>query len=88
MNTPEVIEATGATFRQLDHWVRVGYLRPVGGDGPGRHRDWPGDEVRVAKTMTRLVQAGVRPEAAHRAARNDGKLAPGVRVDVDLAVTV
>lgn len=88
MNTTELVQETGATFRQLDFWARQGYLRPVGGEGSGRLRDWPGDEVRVAKVMTRLVQAGVLPAAAHRAARHDGELAPGVRVDVDLAVAV
>ncbi len=87
MNTQTLCDVSGATFRQVDHWCRKGYLKPVGGVGTGYSRDFPGDEVRVAKIMARLVSAGVSPEAAHRAARGDGELAPGVRVDVDLAVT-
>jgi hypothetical protein len=88
MNTPMLVQVTGATFRQLDFWTRKGWLRPDGGVGTGYSRDFGGDEIRVAKVMARLVNAGVSPEAAHRAARGDGELAPGVRVDVDLAVTV
>jgi hypothetical protein len=81
-------QVSGATFRQLDHWSRRGWLHPIGGIGTGYSRDWPADEVRVAKVMARLVNAGVSPEAAARAARCGGELAPGVRVDVDMAVTV
>jgi DNA-binding transcriptional MerR regulator len=83
-----LVQVSGATFRQLDHWCRKGWLRPEGGEGTGNFRDFPGDEISVAKVMARLVDAGVSPEAAHRAARNSGELAPGVRVDVDLAVSV
>lgn len=88
MNTTQLAVESGATFRMLDYWVRQGYLHPVGGVGTGNSRDFGGDEIRVAKVMARLVSAGVSPEAAHRAARSGGELASGVRVDVDLAVTV
>lgn len=88
MNTAQLTHVSGATFRQLDHWCHKGWLRPVGGVGTGYSRDFGAAEIRVAKLMARLVSAGVSPEAAHRAARGDGELAPGVRVDVDLAVTV
>jgi DNA-binding transcriptional MerR regulator len=88
MNTPMLVQVSGATFRQLDHWSRKGLLRPVGGEGTGHVRDFPAEEVQVAKVMARLVGAGISPEAAARAARSGGELAPGVRVDVDLAVTV
>lgn len=88
MNTQMLCQVTSATFRQIDFWCRRGFLHPTGGVGTGYSRDFPGDEIRVAKLMARLVHAGVTPEAAHRAARGNGELAPGVRVDVDLAVTV
>jgi DNA-binding transcriptional MerR regulator len=88
VNTTQLAAESGATFRMLDYWVRQGYLHPIGGVGTGSVRDFPAGEVHVAKVMARLVSAGVSPEAAHRAARGNGELAPGVRVEVDLAVTV
>jgi hypothetical protein len=88
VNTSMLVQVTDATYRQLDVWTRKGYLWPEGGEGTGYSRHWPAGEVQVAKVMARLVDAGLSPEAAHRAARRGGKLAPGVRVDVDLAVTV
>lgn len=73
----------GMTYRQLDHWVRQGWLRAHNpGCGSGRDRTFPRSELTVAKTMVALVKAGVGPAAAHRAARNDGQLASGVRVTV------
>ncbi len=86
MDLDRVLAVTGATYRQLDHWSRRGWLRPDGGGrGSGRPREWSRTEVEVATTMVRLVAAGITPEAAHRAARGDGVLAPGVRVLVEAA---
>lgn len=71
----------GATYRQLDHWVRLGYLHPLGGRGSGSVRAWPPGELAVADCMARLVAAGLRPEAAHRVARG-GDLAPGITIAI------
>jgi hypothetical protein len=74
----------GLTYRQLDHWCRVGYLK-VPGRGHGFRREWPDEEVRVATVMTRLVQAGLSPAVAHDVARQGGRLAqiaPGVWIAV------
>lgn len=70
----------GITYRQLDYWVRAGYLHPVpmGGKeraepvdgGTGNWRDWPNEELRMAREMGLLVAAGLIPEVAHRVARN------------------
>lgn len=71
------------TYRQLDHWVREGYVAAVNPEpGTGRRRYWTAEEAQVVTTMAALVAAGVSPEAATRAARNGGWLAPGVRVEV------
>lgn len=81
--TTEVCNQTGATYRQLDHWCRRGYLRPAGeGLGQGRPRTWPAEEVRVVAVMVRLVAAGLAPPVAAQVARGRVDIAPGVRVEV------
>lgn len=82
-----VIRRTGATYRQLDHWCRRGYLKPGRrdygwGTGSGVPRVWPEPEIQVAVTMARLVRAGLTPAAAEKVARGEFDLAPGVRVEV------
>lgn len=76
----------GITYRQLDHWQRKGYLRPVNGfSGSGRDREWPLAEVEIARRMGRLVAAGLSVEQAARFARDTwprGEIAPGVVVEV------
>ena len=69
----------GISYRQLDFWVRRGYLHPVHAGGSGTYRHWPDEEVRVAKEMARLVAVGIPPSLAVRIARGQ---APEVRVEV------
>jgi hypothetical protein len=76
----ETARACGITYRQLDHWSTVGYLRPIflggenhdipAGPGSGHWRDWPAEELRGAREMGRLTAAGLIPEVAHRVARS------------------
>jgi DNA-binding transcriptional MerR regulator len=88
--TEQVAHAAGITYRQLDHWTRRGYLRPVvvrngfGSGQGGRSRDWPAAEVAVACRMARLIAAGLTPEAAAELARAPGRhvLAPGITIEV------
>lgn len=76
----------GMTYRQLDYWIRAGYLHPTnpnGGSGSVRH--WDDTELAVAAAMARAVRAGLPPPIAARVARTtDGRLqlAPGVFVEV------
>lgn len=71
------------TYRRLDYWSREGYLKVVNSDpGSGQRRYWSAEEAHVAVTMASLVDAGLTVPAAHRAARNGGWLAEGVRVVV------
>jgi DNA-binding transcriptional MerR regulator len=76
----------GATYRQIGYWAKQGYLRPdkPRGEGSGNPRAWPAEEIRVAQLMARLVDAGLPPELAHRIARGENDIAPGVRVLVDV----
>ena len=76
----------GLTYRQLDFWVRKGYLKPIRlGPGRGTDRMFPASEVQVAAKMAAYVAAGLPPAVAYRAVRNGGQLAPGVRIVVDEA---
>lgn len=79
----------GLTYRQLDHWVRSGYLHPIQHGGSGHARTWPQTELQVADLMRRLVDAGLTAGAAAIAARDhvDGRpvvrLAPGIVLAID-----
>jgi hypothetical protein len=86
-STPKLIAASKGTltYRQVDYWTRVGYLKPVqpGPGGTGVPRRWPVSECRIALLMGRLVAAGFTHEAAHKVARAEGgvcELAPGIHV--------
>ena len=71
----------GITYRQLDNWVRLGWLRPVEPEpGSGHRRLFPEREWQRAGVMARLVNAGLPPRTAFYAVGHDGILAPGVRV--------
>ncbi len=78
-------EMTGAgpTYRQIDLWTRLGYLRAEG-SGSGHRRRWPPQERDIASVMHRLVTVGVRPDVAHDVARAGGnyEVGPGVRIHV------
>jgi hypothetical protein len=83
--TARVAELAGTSYRSIDHWVRLGHLRPEGGNGAGDPRRWPEAEVEIAVRMGRLAAAGLPLEWAASFAR-DGvsarELAPGIRVEV------
>jgi len=75
------------SYRQLDHWVRKGFLRPdVDNVGSGRRRTFPPGELAVARVMGALAAAGMTPRAAERVARG-GQLAPGITVSIALDPT-
>lgn len=77
------LAALGITYRQLDYWTRVGYLRTVAEPTPGsgRRRTWPPEELAVARRMGRLIRAGFEVDAAALTARQGShKIAPGIHV--------
>lgn len=75
----------GITYRRLDHWTRIGLLKPLHGGGSGNSRYWTRSELNVARIMGRLTAAGLSLEAAHEVARS-GKprteIAPGIWIEV------
>jgi hypothetical protein len=76
----------GITHRQLDHWVRQGYLAPVvAAPGTGNSREWLPIEIEIGRRMARLVAAGFVPERAAVIARFNwpaAEIAPGIRIEV------
>ncbi len=81
----------GITYRQLDHWVRQGYLKPghvqrkKRKGGSGSPRIWPLSELETAKIMGRLAKAGLPLEMAHciaRSGQSRHEIAPGVWIEV------
>jgi hypothetical protein len=75
----------GITYRQCDHWVRLGLLHPEGGNGPGDPRQWPEAEVEIARRMGRLTAARLPPELCAQFARNSwpsGEIAAGITLTV------
>jgi hypothetical protein len=86
ISTAELAQQIGLSWRQVDHWCRVGYLQTTGEQTPGTgHKRWIApDEAAVATLMARLVRAGLYVPAAHFAARNGLRLLdPGVRIVID-----
>lgn len=85
--------ALGISYRQLDYWIRRGYLRPAvpRGGGPGHSRQWPAEEIQVALRMSVLVAAGLVPERAASFARSGwpaAEIAPGVALAITSACPV
>lgn len=71
----EVCKMTGVKYRILDHWIRVGVLRPEvrEGSGPGSRREWSAEQVEQIDAMWQVHEyladyvgsAGVSTEAMH-----------------------
>lgn len=80
-------EDTGATYRQLDHWARKGYLHTES-VGTGHKRQWAYGELMVARRMVQLIAVGFNPKEAARYARLMVKAEYTVDTDTRYGVTV
>jgi DNA-binding transcriptional MerR regulator len=84
VNTDQLINRSGLTYRQVDHWCARGYLRPdEAHPGVGYARNFTADEVRIAVVMARLTRKGISVETAECIARSGPDLGDGVEVFVD-----
>lgn len=67
-----LVDASGISYRQLDHWTRARYLHALP-RAPratsGTPREYPRTEIPVACLMARLVDAGLQPQMASFYAR-------------------
>lgn len=91
VSAARMLELSGATYRQLDHWSRGGrILRPYQhATGAGHPRRWSEEEAGVARCIAGLVGLGIELEVAARIARErdpDGwarvQLSPHVEIIV------
>ena len=72
--------APGMTYRQLDHWTRLGLVRPENGltPGSGRPRQWSPGEMWIAQTIGLLRLEGYELPSAARVARARYEKARGI----------
>lgn len=71
IDTPRAALAAGISYRRLDHWIVMGWIRCENPKpGSGRHRHLTESEAAVARLMAVLCSAGVQPITAARLARN------------------
>jgi hypothetical protein len=64
--TKEVATECGISYRQIDYWIRQGYV-PMEGEtcpGSGYHRDLSDSEAEHVRAISELVKIGVRPDIA------------------------
>lgn len=71
MNSREVCERAGVSYRQLDFWARRGWIGFEGGGGTGRSREFTSVQVDHIIRMSRLVKAGMYPNKAHQIAAGE-----------------
>ena len=71
IGSAELLKQVGITFRQLDHWCRVGYIQPHnhqgkegGNPGSGIKRCWAPAEVTKVQLFRELIGAGLDHEPA------------------------
>lgn len=89
LTTRELAQASGATARQLDYWIRRGYLIPATlGHGTGRCHEWHPNQVAAAIALNRIVNLRMTPILAARIARavetgetTTIEIAPGIVID-------
>jgi hypothetical protein len=97
VNLADALTRSGASYRRLDYWTRVGYLHvapapifvapdgwkhPRGGSG--YERDWPELEIEVARRMVRYLRAGLTLAVAATAARRRVEQPGSIQLDADL----
>lgn len=59
--------ATGATYRQIDNWIRRGYVRAAfTGPGSGHARKWTPEDREIVALMVAFTNAGMMANAAAR----------------------
>lgn len=83
---PQALAHLPMSYRQIDYWTRVGYVRAVEPTpGSGTAREWSPTELAIANRIYLLVNAGLSLVVAARVARTaveEGSLIVPLRGDV------
>lgn len=94
MRTPTVVALTGATYRQVDHWVRCGFITPSVevGRGTGHVREFSTADAVTISVMAHLVHSlGIAPDVAAvlaNGAQRFSDVALGTHPDCPVAVAI
>ncbi len=85
VTAPDLVRV-GLTYRQVDYWATKGYLQPENGPNPGTgsSRQFPYSELRIARLMVQLTDAGIEPATAARLARHPADGAAELRRLADM----
>jgi Na+(H+)/acetate symporter ActP len=68
LSSAQVCARAGVTYRQLDHWSRLGLVRPtVDSSGSGTQRQWDATSVAVVAVAGRLARLGAPAHVRARA---------------------
>lgn len=69
VTSPEAVELTGATYRQIDYWVRTGKVgRHLRGLGSGARRRYHATDIEVLSALAQLSALGCRDDRMATAA--------------------
>jgi DNA-binding transcriptional MerR regulator len=68
IGTLEAADRAGITYRQIDYWIRCGYIRADQG-GSGSRTELDETELGVLLHIGLLIRAGLTLRVAHDAAR-------------------
>jgi hypothetical protein len=85
----EVMEMTGASYRQVDHWSRKGWIQGMPREvGCGYQRVWTPEMVEEVRWLLRASKAFLGPAGAfgHRAMPDLRKLAAFVKRAAEVGV--
>jgi len=84
LSSNELARMAGITHRQLNNWVRQGWLLPDGGvRGTGNQQWFSGDQVARTVVMADLTNAGVLPAVAYRLVMGDSSALDAFRAALD-----
>lgn len=70
LTSEDVCTTARISYRQLDYWVRKGYVKPFAMvAGSGTHREFTEEEVNIVRMAARLIRRGFTIPAALDTAR-------------------
>lgn len=66
ISSADLIKRCDITYRQLDYWIREGYVEPLGEPTPGsgNRREFSESEAAFVGTLSQLAKTGMRIEIA------------------------
>lgn len=84
-STTEIVRLTDATYRQVDHWTRLGLLEPEGPafPGSGQQRRYAERELFIVAVLAVLSELGAGLDTVGRAVAQQLRTAPELALLAD-----